>query len=99
MMTWLQMTRANDGTDAAYAVDYDKTAEQILRNKDYSEKLNPCLDQLSDSSRNQTLIGAMNLGMEPSWIEENNKDIFRNGDSNNDVSFVKLRFIPMIMFL
>ncbi|KYN30858.1 NF-kappa-B inhibitor zeta [Trachymyrmex septentrionalis] len=86
MMTWLQTTRANDGTDAAYAVDYDKTAEQILRNKDYSEKLNPCLDQLSDSSRNQTLIGAMNLGMEPSWIEENNKDIFRNGDSSNDTA-------------
>ncbi|KAG5327381.1 IKBZ inhibitor, partial [Pseudoatta argentina] len=86
MMTWLQTTRANDNTDAAYAVDYDKTAEQILRNKDYSEKLNPCLDQLSDSSRNQTLIGAMNLGMEPSWIEENNKDIFRNGDSSNDTA-------------
>ncbi|XP_018308745.1 uncharacterized protein [Mycetomoellerius zeteki] len=86
MMTWLQTTRANDGTDAAYAVDYDKTAEQILRNKDYSEKLNPCLDQLSDSSRNQTLIGTMNLGIEPSWIGENDKNIFRNRDSNNDTA-------------
>lgn len=99
MMTWLQTTRANDGTDAAYAVDYDKTAEQILRNKDYSEKLNPCLDQLSDSSRNQTLIGTMNLGIEPSWIGENDKNIFRNRDSNNDVSFVKLRLTSMIIFL
>lgn len=88
MVSWL--SRANDGADAAYAVDYDKTAEQILRNKDYSEKLNPCLDQLSDSSRNQASIGVM--GLEPSWTGENNNDIFRNGDPSSDVSFVKLSF-------
>jgi len=91
MMTWLQ-TRTNDSADVAYTVDYDKTAEQILKNKDYSEKLNPCLDQLSDSSRNQTLIGAMSLGMNSSWIGENDNDIFCNRDSSNDVSFVKLPF-------
>ncbi|XP_011700625.1 PREDICTED: uncharacterized protein LOC105457580 [Wasmannia auropunctata] len=86
MVTWLQTTHENDGADAAYAVDYEKTAEQILRNKDYSEKLNPCLDQLSDSSRNQMLIGTMNLGINSSWIEENDNVIFRNGDSNNDTA-------------
>lgn len=88
MVSWL--SRANDGADAAYAVDYDKTAEQILRNKDYSEKLNPCLDQLSNSSRNQASIETMGLAMDPSWIGENNNDIFHNENPSNDVSFIKL---------
>ncbi|XP_011862150.1 PREDICTED: uncharacterized protein LOC105558839 [Vollenhovia emeryi] len=84
MVSWL--SRANDGADAAYAVDYDKTAEQILRNKDYSEKLNPCLDQLSDSSRNQASIGLMGLAMEPSWTGENNNDVLCNGVPSNDTA-------------
>lgn len=87
MVSWL--SRANDGADAAYAVDYDKTAEQILRNKDYSEKLNPCLDQLSNSSRNQASIEAMGLAMDPSWNGENNNDTLHNGNPSNDVSFIK----------
>lgn len=90
MVSW--PSRANDVADAVYAVDYDKTAEQILRNKDYSEKLNPCLDQLSDSSRNQISIGAMSLLLDSSWTGENGNNIFRNGDPGNDVSFVKLSF-------
>lgn len=81
MVSWL--SRTNDGAD----VDYDKTAEQILSNKDYSEKLNPCLDQLSNSSRNQASIETMGLAMDPSWTGENNNDAFRNGDPSNDVSF------------
>ncbi|XP_053985943.1 uncharacterized protein LOC128880175 isoform X1 [Hylaeus volcanicus] len=32
-------------------LDYDVTAEQLLQDKDYSEKLNACLDQLQDASR------------------------------------------------
>lgn len=95
MVSWLQTSRANDGTNAAYAVDYDKTVEQILRNKDYSEKLNPCLDQLSDSSRNQASIGVIGVigGLDSSWTRENNNDIFYKEDRlNNDVSFVKLFF-------
>lgn len=90
MVSWL--SRANDGEDAAEAVDYDKTAEQILRNKDYSEKLNPCLDQLSDSSQNQISIGVMSLPIDSGWTGENGNDIFHSGDPSNDVSFVKLSF-------
>lgn len=33
------------------ALDYETTAEQILRDKEYSEKLNPCLDQLESSAK------------------------------------------------
>ncbi|XP_024873087.1 uncharacterized protein LOC112455422 [Temnothorax curvispinosus] len=79
MISWL--SRENND-----ALDYDKTAEQILRIKDYSEKLNPCLDQLSDSSRNQASIGAMGLAMNISWTGENNNDIFHNGDLGNDTA-------------
>ncbi|XP_071561833.1 uncharacterized protein [Temnothorax nylanderi] len=79
MISWL--SRENND-----ALDYDKTAEQILRIKDYSEKLNPCLDQLSDSSRNQASIGAMGLTMNLSWTGENNNDIFHNGDPGNDTA-------------
>lgn len=69
-------------------LDYDKTAQQILRNKDYSEKLNPCLDQLSDST--QASIGGIGLAMDPNWTGENDNHIFRSGDLSNEVSFVLL---------
>lgn len=95
MISWL--SRPNDGADAAYAVDYDKTAEQLLKNKDYSEKLNACLDQLSDPSRNQASISALGLALDPSWTGENNSDSFLNGDSINDVSFAKLSFTGSTM--
>ncbi|XP_050448398.1 uncharacterized protein LOC126849959 [Cataglyphis hispanica] len=76
------LSRVNNSVD----VDYDKTAEQILRNKDYSEKLNPCLDQLSNSNcrNNQSSIGAIvaGLAMDP-WIGENGNDIFHSGDPND----------------
>jgi len=86
MMSWL--SRVNDSADVLHAVDYDKTAEQIMRNKDYSEKLNPCLDQLSNSSRNQSEIDAISdsLTMIPSWTGENGEGAFRHGELNNDVS-------------
>lgn len=71
-------------------LDYDQTAQQILRNKDYSEKLNPCLDQLSDST--QASIGAIGLAMDPNWTGENGNNIFRSGDPSNDVNFVLLSF-------
>ena len=34
-----------------FSIDYDKTAEQILRDKECSEKLNACLDQLQNLER------------------------------------------------
>lgn len=86
MVSWL--SRVNDSADVLHAVDYDKTAEQILRNKDYSEKLNPCLDQLSNSSRNQSEIDATGDGltMVSGWTGENGEDVFRHGERNSDVS-------------
>lgn len=78
MVSWL--SRAGDVAN----VDYDKTAEQILRNKDFSEKLNPCLDQLSNSSREQSSIGGLALGTD--WIAGNADDVYRSGDPANDVS-------------
>ncbi|KAL0103219.1 hypothetical protein PUN28_017507 [Cardiocondyla obscurior] len=84
MVSWL--SRANDSMDVAYAVDYDKTAEQILKNKDYSEKLNPCLELLSDSSRNQASVGALGLPMDPSWTGENNNGVFCNAGLGNDTA-------------
>jgi len=82
MVSWL--SRVSDGANAAH-VDYDKTAEQILRNKDFSEKLNPCLDQLSNPNRGQSSIEAIvgNL-LHTEWAGEN--DIYRGGDTANDVS-------------
>lgn len=65
-------------------LDYDKTAQQILRNKDYSEKLNPCLDQLSDST--QASIGGIGLAMDPNWTGENDNHIFRSGDLSNETA-------------
>lgn len=87
MVSWL--SRANDNLDTVHAVDYDKTAELILRNKDYSEKMNSCLDQLSNSSRNQLSIGAIvgGLTMNSGWTGENtNNSVFRNGEPGSDVS-------------
>lgn len=87
MVSWL--SRTNDNVDVIHAVDYDKTAEQILRNKDYSEKLNPCLDQLSNSSRNQLSIGTIvgGLAMDSGWAGENGDDgVFRNDEPGRDVS-------------
>lgn len=92
MMSWL--SRVNDNADALHggtadAVDYDRTAEQILKIKDYSEKLNPCLDrlELSNSSRNQLEIDATGDGltMLPGWIGENREDVFRH-ELGSDVS-------------
>ncbi|XP_012532836.1 uncharacterized protein LOC105834709 [Monomorium pharaonis] len=66
-------------------LDYDKTAQQILRNKDYSDKLNPCLDKLSDST--QVSIGGIGLAMDPNWTGENGNNIFRSGgDPTNDTA-------------
>lgn len=59
--------------------DYERTAEQIMRNKDYSDKLNPCLDQLSSMNcQNQLLIKAIL----PDRVEENGD--FRSGDPSGD---------------
>nr|XP_012229755.1 PREDICTED: uncharacterized protein LOC105676443 [Linepithema humile] len=86
MVSWL--SRVNDSADVLHAVDYDKTAEQILRNKDYSEKLNPCLDQLSNSSRNQSEIDAIGDGLTivPGWTGESAEDVFRHGELSSDTA-------------
>lgn len=80
------LSRNNNSVDVVthITVDYDKTAEQILRNKDYSDKLNPCLDQLSNSNcrNNQLSIGAM----VPDWTGENGN--FHSGDPSGDVSLL-----------
>lgn len=95
MVNWL--SRANDNVDAVHAVDYDKTAELILRNKDYSEKMNSCLDQLSNSSRNQLSIGAIVGGLatiDSGWTGENTNDnVFRNDEPNSDVSAAQLLLV------
>ncbi|XP_043585394.1 uncharacterized protein LOC122568980 isoform X4 [Bombus pyrosoma] len=41
----------NFQANETFPIDYDKTAEQILRDKECSEKLNACLDQLQDLER------------------------------------------------
>jgi len=82
MVSWL--SRVSDSANTTH-VDYDKTAEQILRNKDFSEKLNPCLDQLSNPNRNQSSIEAIVESLlHTEWAGEN--DIYRGGDAANDVS-------------
>ena len=40
--------------DETFSIDYDKTAEQILRDKECSEKLNACLDQLQNDDLKRT---------------------------------------------
>ncbi|KMQ92521.1 nf-kappa-b inhibitor zeta [Lasius niger] len=78
------LSRINNSVDVAthITVDYDKTAEQILRNKDYSDKLNPCLDQLSNSNcRNNQLS---NGAMVPDWTGQNGN--FHSGDPSGDVA-------------
>lgn len=88
------LLRANEQcVDVVAHVDYDKTAEQILRNKDYSEKLNPCLDQLSNSNcrNNQSSsIGAIvaGLAMDYGWTGENGGDIFHSRHPSDDVSLL-----------
>lgn len=85
------LSRVNDSVDIVAHVDYDKTAEQILRNKDYSEKLNPCLDQLSNSNyrNNQSSIGAIvGLTLDSGWTGENGGDIFHSGHPSDDVSLL-----------
>ncbi|XP_014478904.1 PREDICTED: uncharacterized protein LOC106746629 [Dinoponera quadriceps] len=87
MVSWL--SRPNDNADIAQAMDYDKTAEQILRNKDYSEKLNGALDQLSNSARNQLSIGAIvgSLTIDSGWASENSDDnVFRNDEPGGDTA-------------
>ncbi|EFN79251.1 uncharacterized protein LOC105187954 [Harpegnathos saltator] len=67
--------------DASHTLDYDKTAEQIMRNKYYSEKLNPCLDELSKSSRNQMSMGTIigSLTMNSGWVDKTGDgSVFRN---------------------
>ncbi|XP_011635082.1 uncharacterized protein LOC105425832 isoform X1 [Pogonomyrmex barbatus] len=81
-MNWL--SHFNDAADAA--MDYDKTAKQILKNKDYSEKLNPCLDQLSN--RNQ--IFEANSIMDSNWIAE-------NGDIHSEISSNNTAALPFIV--
>ncbi|XP_032668801.1 uncharacterized protein LOC116842994 [Odontomachus brunneus] len=84
MVSWLSRA-SNENVDTVHAVDYDKTAELILRNKDYSEKMNSCLDQLSNSSRNQLSIGAIvgGLTMDSGWTGENaNDSMFREPGSD-----------------
>ena len=78
------LSRINNSVDVAthITVDYDKTAEQILRNKDYSDKLNPCLDQLSNSNcRNNQLS---NGAMVPDWTGQNGN--FHSGDPSGDTA-------------
>ena len=49
---WMTYGRPQDlKTNDTFTSDCDKTAEQILRDKEYSEKLNACLDQLQDAAR------------------------------------------------
>ncbi|XP_029168491.1 LOW QUALITY PROTEIN: probable serine/threonine-protein kinase clkA [Nylanderia fulva] len=59
--------------------DIEKRAEEIMKNKDYSEKLNPCLDQLSLSLNYQN---GLSIGsIDPGRTEENG---FCSGDLSSD---------------
>ncbi|XP_011261277.1 uncharacterized protein LOC105254351 [Camponotus floridanus] len=81
------LSRVNDSVDVIAQVDYDKTAEQILRNKDYSEKLNPCLDKLSNYRNNQSSIGEIiSLTLDSGWTGENGGDIVHSGHPSDDTA-------------
>lgn len=92
MVNWL---RAVDNTDIVQTLDYDKTAEQILKNKDYSEKLKPCLDQLSNSSRNHGTLGTIveNQSVYPNWNKENGDDGIFCGNCNNIGNNVRMNYL------
>ncbi|KOX76201.1 NF-kappa-B inhibitor zeta [Melipona quadrifasciata] len=49
--TRAEQPRFFEKADETCSIDYDKTAEQILRDKECSEKLNACLDQLQNLER------------------------------------------------
>lgn len=63
-------------TNDTCTFDYDKTAEQILRDKEYSEKLNACLDQLQDAAR--TVCNA--------WTNSKDQNTTKSCNLDNDVS-------------
>ncbi|EFN65008.1 NF-kappa-B inhibitor zeta [Camponotus floridanus] len=89
------LSRVNDSVDVIAQVDYDKTAEQILRNKDYSEKLNPCLDKLSNYRNNQSSIGEIiSLTLDSGWTGENGGDIVHSGHPSDDIASSTYRALP-----
>ncbi|XP_076178011.1 uncharacterized protein LOC143152133 isoform X2 [Ptiloglossa arizonensis] len=45
------LIRSYSKTNETSVLDYDETAVQILRDKEYSEKLNACLDQLQEATK------------------------------------------------
>ncbi|KAF3420114.1 hypothetical protein E2986_08325 [Frieseomelitta varia] len=49
--TRAEQPRFLEEANEIFSIDYDKTAEQILRDKECSEKLNACLDQLQNLER------------------------------------------------
>ncbi|XP_076668243.1 uncharacterized protein LOC143368913 isoform X2 [Andrena cerasifolii] len=76
---WMTYGQPQDlKTNETFTFDYDKTAEQILRDKEYSEKLNACLDQLQDAAR--TVCNA--------WTNSKDQSTIKSCSLDNDVASV-----------
>lgn len=58
-----------------FSIDYDKTAEQILRDKECSEKMNACLDQLQNLERTNYNYGDNNRDQSVSQVCSSRKDV------------------------
>lgn len=76
---WMTYGQPQDlKTNETFTFDYEKTAEEILYDKEYSEKLNACLDQLQDAAR--TVCNA--------WINSNDQNTIKSCNLDNDFASV-----------
>ena len=70
---WIDGTSPIDDQNQSYTSDYDSTAvHNILMNKQYSAKINPCLDKLSDFD--QSNGGLFNITKLPAYDNFNSVD-------------------------
>lgn len=65
----------NFQANETFPIDYDKTAEQILRDKECSEKLNACLDQLQDLERTSCTYDSNARDEDKSQVYSLRKDV------------------------
>lgn len=82
-LDWLAATSDSATQNQSYTSDYDSTAERILRNKQFSEKINPCLDKLSDYG--QSNRSYYDIAEQPTYGNLNSN----NGWASPDASYTE----------
>lgn len=90
----------NFQANETFPIDYDKTAEQILRDKECSEKLNACLDQLQDLERTSCTYDSNARDEDKSQVYSLRKDVrtyvcFFN---RTDCSFFRMKVLSVRFF-